>query len=91
MKPHLHKVLRLYPDDVLGVYTDNPAFVFFADEDNYDRYLNDFDFDYFGTAVKKSPFYMAPPEPGVWHVVVEQSDPALTINVRLAVVRREEM
>jgi hypothetical protein len=86
MKHHLHKHLNLAEDDIVAVHSDAPATVFFADDENYKAYLEDFDYDYFGTEVKKFPFYMAPPEPGIWHLVVEQPDPEQSITVRIEII-----
>ncbi len=89
MKPHLHKTLNLAEQDAVGVYLDEMAFVFFADDDNYQKYLNDDTYDYFGTIVEESPFFMAPPSPGVWNLVIEQKDPEKTLDVRVEIIKEE--
>jgi len=86
VKPHLHKILNLLSGDVLSVHADTPIFVFFADDTNYDAYLNEFDFEYYGSAVESFPFFIAPVRPGRWHVVVEQTNPEKDLNVRLEIV-----
>ena len=87
MKPHLHKTLNLSPEDVVAVYLDEMAFVFFADEENYSYYLNDQTYDYYGTIVEKSPFYIAPPVPGIWDLVVEQKNSEKPLEVRIEIVQ----
>ena len=91
MKPHLHKILNLFEGDVVAVHADAPSFVFFADTDNYDAYLNDYDYDYFGSAVKEWPFYIAPPNPGKWHLIVEQSDTAKDLDVRIEIIEEQSL
>ena len=85
MKNHLHKHLNLAPNDIIGIFADGDAFVFLADDENYSNYLNDMNYDYYGSEVTESPFYMAAPWPGEWHIVVEQADPADSIDVRIEV------
>ncbi len=87
MKPHLHKKLNLSGDDVVAVYLDEMAFVFFADDENYHKYLSEQNYDYFGTIVEKSPFYIAPPSPGEWNFIIEQKDSEKSVNVRLEIVQ----
>ena len=91
MKPHLHKVLNLAAGDAIAVHANAPSFVFFADEENYAAYINDFDYDYYGSAVSSWPFYMAPPEPGIWHLIVEQSDPGDDLEVRIEIVNEKDL
>jgi len=88
MKNHLHKHVSLTADDIVGIHADGRAFVFFADDENYSNYLNDMNYDYYGTSVEKSPFYMAAPFPGDWHVVVEQQNPGDSLNVRIEVQKQ---
>ncbi len=87
MKPHLHKTLSLSRDDVVAVYLDEMAFVFFATNQNYTFYLNDETYDYYGTIVEKSPFYLAPPAPGVWELVIEQKNPEKPLDARIEIVQ----
>ncbi len=86
MKPHLHKTLNLSQEDVVAVYLDEMAFVFFVNDENYHYYLNDQTYDYYGTIVEKSPFYIAPPEPGIWNLVIEQKNPEKPLEVRVEIV-----
>ena len=90
MKNHLHKHLNLGTGDIVGVHLDGKAFVFLADEENYSNYLNDMNYEYFGTKVDTSPFYMAAPFPGVWHIVVEQQNPGDTLDVRIEIQTHTE-
>ena len=91
MKPHLHKILRFAKDDIVAVHADTRVFVFYTDEANYDAYLNDYDFEYYGSAVSSFPFYMAPPSPGVWHLVIEQEDMGKDLNVRIEVISEHSL
>lgn len=87
MKPHLHKTFKLGRHDVVAVYLDEMAFVFFANDENYHYYLNDQTYDYYGTIVEKSPFYIAPPAPGVWNLVIEQKNQEKPLDVRVEIVQ----
>ena len=89
MKPHLHKTLNLAERDAAAVYLDEMAFVFFADDDNYQKYLNDDTYDYYGTIVEESPFFIAPPAPGIWNLVIEQKDPEKSLDVRVEIIKEE--
>ncbi|RKX91155.1 MAG: hypothetical protein DRP59_08395 [Spirochaetes bacterium] len=89
MKPHLHKTLNLKAQDAVAVYLDEMAYVFFADDDNYQKYLNEQTYDYYGTIVEESPFYLAPPEPGVWNLVIEQKDPEKSLDVKIEIIKEE--
>ena len=91
MKPHLHKILNLFAGDVIAIHGDAPAFVFFADTDSYASYLNDVDYEYYGSAVREWPFYMAPPRPGKWHLVIEQQNPEKDLDVRIEIVQESSL
>ena len=90
MKNHLHKHVNLTPDDIVGIHSDGGAFVFLADEENYSNYLNDMNYDYYGTGVETSPFYMAAPYAGDWHIVVEQQNSDDPLNVQIEVQKQIE-
>lgn len=90
MKNHLHKHVHLTTDDIIGIHSDGSSFVFLADDENYSNYLNDMNYDYYGTTVDTSPFFMAAPFPGEWHIVVEQQSQGETLNVRIEIQKQVE-
>ncbi len=85
MENHLHKILNLTKEDVIKITLNHPANVFLMDEENYSKYIKEYNYDYFGTLAEESPFLMAPPAPGLWHLVIFRVDPVedLTINVEI--------
>lgn len=72
MKQHLHKHLKIDEDQYLGFHFNLPIRTFFVDDKNYEAYCGDTYYEMYGKdEVKESPFYMAPPDPGIWHLVIE--------------------
>lgn len=88
MKNHLHKNLDLGLDDIIGIHLDGNAFVFLADEENYANYLNDSPYDYYGTVVESSPFYMGVPFSGRWHLIIEQRGSGDSLDVRIEIQKQ---
>ncbi len=88
MKPHLHKKLSLSLEDIIEINLDNSAQVFLVDSENYDNYLSDLDFDYYGTTVDKSPFRMVPPYEGFWHLIIEQVDISQPVQAHIKVISK---
>ena len=85
MKHHLHKVMELQNYHYVEIYCDSEALIFITDDDNYNNYILDEDYDYYGDEVRTSPFFIAPPHAGRWHLVVEQLNPKTTLNIRIQI------
>jgi hypothetical protein len=87
---HLHKHLELDEFDMLKVHLTNPAQVMLMDDENYEFYLAEEEYDYYGSLVKRSPFAMRTPYSGSWHLVIEQANPGqdVAVNVQIISERR---
>ena len=83
---HLHKTLELAPGALVRVSVTARAFIALLDDENYDLYLEDEDFEYYGDTVSRSPFDLQAPYPGLWHLVIEQDDPAEHLSVGVQIV-----
>lgn len=68
---HLHSVLTLGAGDAVEVTLDHPANVQLMDSDNYEKYRNGQTFRYHGGYVKRSPYVLQGPGPGIWHLVID--------------------
>jgi hypothetical protein len=82
---HLHKTLELASGALVRVSVTARAFIALMDDENYELYLADEDFEYYGDTASRSPFDLSAPAPGVWHLVIEQDDPSeqLTVGVQI--------
>ena len=86
MKHHLHKIINFDQRDTIKIVLNGKAFVAFMDDENYERYIGDFEYEYFGKEVEESPFLMAPPSEGRWHLVIEQTDIPSDMEVQVQIV-----
>lgn len=91
MVKHLHKYLNLDQDDVLILKMNVPAHVSLMDDANYQCYLNEEEYEYYGDLVKKTPFRLGAPQPGNWHLVIEQENPRMALDVSVSVVKNRRM
>ncbi len=67
----LHQEFDAGPKDVIEVTLDGQANVMLLDPANYSSYRRGQGFRYYGGHAKESPFRIAPPHQGHWHVVVD--------------------
>ena len=86
---HLHKLLDLSAGDAVQVSVTASAHVYLLDEANYVLYMDDEDFEYYGDTVRGSPYRLPAPRPGIWHLVIEQVDPAADLAAAVQIVSRE--
>ena len=86
MKQHLHKIVNFDEGDIINIDLKGKAFVAFMDDENYERYIGDFDYEYFGKEVSKSPFTMAPPSDGRWHLVIERTEIPKELEVKVQII-----
>jgi hypothetical protein len=83
---HLHKALNVNTKDIISVKLSGPAFVMLMDDNNYNLYCNDLEYEYYGREVKqRSPYRLRAPVAGRWHLVIEQSDPAQSVDVAVQI------
>ena len=83
---HLHKTLNLAVGDELRIGLTAAAHVYLMDGENYAAYQEGEEFEYYGETVRRSPYRIGAPGPGVWHLVIEQVDPAESLNVAVELV-----
>lgn len=86
-RKHLHKAIELTTSDELKIGLTAPAHVYLLDDDNYSLYLDEQEFEYYGDTVHQSPYRLRAPQSGVWHLVIEQADPADSLNVAVEIVK----
>jgi hypothetical protein len=68
---YLHQELDVGSEDVVEVTLNGQANVMLLDTPNYERYRRGESFRYYGGLAKESPFQLAPPSRGRWHLVVD--------------------
>jgi len=86
LKYHLHKIINFDPGDTIKVDFKGTAFVAFMDDENYERYIGDFEYDFFGKEVSESPFSILPPKEGRWHLVIEHKEIPEEMKVQVKIV-----
>jgi len=86
LKYHLHKIINFDPGDTIKIELKGSAIVSFMDDENYERYIGDFEYDFFGKEISESPFIMAPPSEGRWHLVIEQTDIPKEMEVHVQIM-----
>ena len=74
MKYHLHKIVNFDSNDTVNIEFKGTAFIAFMDDENYEKYIGDFEYDFFGKECSESPFVLAPPSEGRWHLIIEHRD-----------------
>jgi len=90
MKQHLHKHLIFSEGDYLSIHFNCNALIFYVDDLNYQAYINDQYYEMYGKEVTVSPFNIAPPTPGVWHLVIEQIKTEETLDVQIELLNEIE-
>ena len=83
---HLHKVLNLTTEDELRIGLTAVAHVYLLDDENYQLYLDEQEFEYYGETAHRSPCRLKAPWAGVWHLAIEPADPADSLNVAVEIV-----
>jgi hypothetical protein len=67
----LHKVFDLVEGDTIEVTLDHAANVQLLDQANYQSYRSQRPYNYHGGYVTKSPYFLAAPHAGHWHLVID--------------------
>jgi len=67
----LHWEIDAGPSDSVEVTLDHAANVQLMDESNFSAYKSGSTYHYAGGYITKSPFRIAPPHQGRWHLVVD--------------------
>ena len=83
---HLHYQLNLAPDAAVKVTLANQANVKLMDNTNYQYYLSNRPYKYFGGLVKHSPFVLNAPHAGSWHVAIDLGGYSGKISASVAVI-----
>ncbi|MDA3941395.1 MAG: DUF1883 domain-containing protein [Spirochaetia bacterium] len=86
MKYHLHKIINFDLGDTIKIDFNGSAFVAFMDDENYERYIGDFEYDFFGKEVSESSFSIVPPNEGRWHLVIEHTKIPADMEVHVQIV-----
>jgi len=84
---HLLYSVHVGSDEFVQVKLDKQANVFLVDNDNYEKYRNREDFQYYGGMAKKSPASLKPPSPGHWRLVVDLGGYEGEVKVSVNVVK----
>jgi len=71
MKHHLHSELDAHAGDEVHVTLDGVANVYLMDTENYENYVEDYDWEYYGGLAERSPFRIPVPHADHWHLVVD--------------------
>jgi hypothetical protein len=84
----LHYELDLTAGDVVEVTLDKQANVRLLDATNFSSYSRNGRHAYHGGLAKQSPFRIAPPHSGHWHLVIDLGGYAGTIRASLCTLQR---
>jgi hypothetical protein len=82
----LHSEFDLGLNDAVEVSLDKQANVRLLDGNNFQRYRNGQQHNFYGGLAKTSPVVVRPPHPGRWHVVVDLGGYAGTVKASFRVV-----
>jgi hypothetical protein len=83
---YLHEELDLSAGDVVEVALDKQANVRLRDATNFDRYRRGEPYRYHGGLATESPFEVAAPHAGQWHLVVDLRGFAGTVRASFRVL-----
>lgn len=84
---YLHYTLNLNDNDVVEVVLDKAANVRLLDSSNFSNYHNGKEHRYYGGYVTVSPYRLATPNPGQWHLVIDLGGYAGTVKASVSVKR----
>lgn len=84
---YLHYDLNCTSGDVVEVTLDKQANVRLLDEINFGKYKRGAKHSYHGGLAKTSPFRLAVPRPGHWHLVVDLGGYAGTVRASVRTVK----
>jgi len=82
----LHKEFDLAADDVVEVTLDHAANVQLLDPSNFQAYRSGQQYRYYGGYATTSPFRIAAPQPGHWHLVIDLGGNAGTVRASVRVL-----
>lgn len=83
---HLHKSLHFEEHEILKVTLDGTACVYLLEHPNYHLFMQNRDYDYYGKEVDTSPFFMKPPHPGYWELVIFPTVPGSQLSAQVSIV-----
>ena len=87
MKNFLNTTITTFQGQVVEVMlSGNAANVMLLDGANYQHYRNGRPFRYYGGHFTRSPVRIAPPHPGLWHVVVDLGGAQGRVNASVRLV-----
>ena len=87
MPNYLHHEFDLSANDTVEVTLDNRANVRLLDDTNFLLYKNGKHHRYYGGLAKTSPFRIAAPRAGHWHVVIDLGGYAGTVRASASVLQ----
>jgi uncharacterized protein DUF1883 len=82
----LHKEFDLSAADVVEITLDHAANVQLLDPSNYQAYRSRREYHYYGGYVTTSPFRLAAPHAGHWHLVIDLGGNAGTVRASVRVL-----
>lgn len=85
---HLHKSLHLNENQIVKLAIDGPATVYLLDNANYHLFMQDRPYTFHGREVQSSPFFMTPPHPGVWELVIFSPIPGQKLQAEISIAER---
>jgi hypothetical protein len=88
MKHHLHSELDARAGDEVQVTLDGVANVYLMDTENYENYVEDYDWEYYGGLAERSPYRIRVPHADHWHLVVDTDGlGSHSVNVLVKIVQ----
>lgn len=86
----LHYDVELNAGDIVEISLDRRANVVLLDQLNFLRYRQREHFTYHGGHASRTPFHIAAPQAGSWHVVVDLGSYARHVNAVVKIMHRGE-
>ena len=82
---HLHFEFEAGPTHTVEVTLEQQANVRLLDEQNYEKYIDGKDYQYYGGHATVTPFKLRPPCEGRWHIAVDLGDRRGTVTAGIRV------
>jgi hypothetical protein len=87
---YLHQEFNLRPGDMVEVsLTGNAANVLLLDTANFESYKAGRQYTYYGGYARTSPFRLAPPHPGRWHLVIDLGGASGNVRASGSIISRQ--
>jgi len=85
---HLHKSLHLSEKEIIQLKIEKPVNVYLLDNANYHLFMQDRPYTFHGKEIDTSPFFMNPPYPGDWELVIFSNTPGEKLEAEITIIEK---